>query len=130
MALGISFRWKTPTIEAPESKFRLSGWGQAMSDVADSIKYARESRDRKAEQERRNRIEDEDRLNRMTEQERRNRIEDEDRKRRIDWEDRQRSTYGEAAELMRGKAGERAALVEQRNRIQQQIDAIRAQLGG
>lgn len=112
MALGISFRWKTPVIEAPKSKFQLSGWGQAMSDVADSIKYARESRYRKAEQDRRNRIEDED------------------RQRRIEWEDRQHKAYGETADLMRGKAGERAALVEQRNKIQQQIDAIRAQLGG
>jgi hypothetical protein len=112
MPLSIAFRWKTPRVETPKSKFELGGWGQAMSDVADSIKYARESRYRKAEQDRRNRIEDED------------------RQRRIDWEDTQRKAYGDAAGMMRGAAQERAALVEQRNRIQQQIDAIRAQLGG
>ena len=112
MPLSINWRWKTPQVLTPESDFKRNGWEQAMSDVADSIKYAKEMRWKKDEQARRNKIEDED------------------RQRRIDWEDKQRKTYGEAAQLMRDRAGERARLVEQRNQIQQQIDALRAQIGG
>lgn len=112
MALAINWRWKAPVIETPKSNWEKGGWGQALSDTADSIKYAKEMRWKKEEQARRNRIEDED------------------RQRRIDWEDKQRKTYGEAAQLMRDRASERARLVEQRNQIQQQIDALRAQIGG
>ena len=112
MPLSIAFRWKTPQIDTPKSSFQKNGWGQAISDVADTITKVKDWRWKKSEQERRNRIEDED------------------RKRRMDWEDKQRNTYGEAADYMRGRYAERAELVKRAEQIKNEIQVLKGQLGG
>lgn len=112
MPLSIAFRWKSPVIETPKSEFEKGGWGQALTDAADTITKVKDWRWKKSEQERRNRIEDED------------------RKRRMDWEDKQRKAYGEAADYMRNRGAERAALVKRAEEIKAEIASLKAQLGG
>ena len=62
--------------------------------------------------------------------ERRNRIEDEDRARRIDEEERRKKVYGDAADMMRGKAQERAALVQEAEKLRSEIAELKARIGG
>lgn len=45
-------------------------------------------------------------------------------------EDRRKKVYGEAAEMMRGKARERAALVGEAERLRSEIAELKAQVGG
>ncbi|WP_295684773.1 hypothetical protein [uncultured Fibrobacter sp.] len=54
---------------------------------------------------------------------------EEDRQRRIDEEDRQRRLFGDTAGLIRGKADDRARLVQQREQIVRQIAAIKQRIG-
>lgn len=112
MPLAISWRWKAPVIETPKSNFEKAGWGQAMSDTADAIKYAREMRYKKEQDKRRNDIEDE-------------------KNRRL-WEaeDAKNKANKEAAELIAQKKSQRDALVAQRAQIQQQLDMLKAKLNG
>ena len=112
MPLSIAFRWKSPVIETPKSEFQKGGWGQAITDAADTIAKVKDWRWKKAEQERKNRIEDED------------------RQRRMDWEDKQRKAYGEAADYMRNRSAERDALVKRAEQIKNEIASLKAQLGG
>mgnify|MGYP007037179654 CR=1 FL=1 len=112
MPLSIAFRWKNPAIETPRSEFEKGGWGQALTDAADTITKVKDWRWKKSEQERRNRIEDED------------------RKRRMDWEDKQHQAYGEAADYMRNRGAERDALVKRAEQIKAEIANLKAQLGG
>lgn len=56
------------------------------------------------------------------------RAEDE-RQRRIAEEDRQKSLFGETADLIRGKADDRARLVQRREQIVRQIAAIKQRIG-
>ena len=107
MPMAVNFRWKTPTVQASQPNSVKDGWAQSFTQAADAISNAKEYRWKKAETERRNRIEDED------------------RQRRIDWEERQRSAWGEAANIMRGLAGERAKLVKRAEEIRAKL----AQLG-
>ena len=111
MALSVQFRWKMPNIVAKKNAMQQNGWSQGLSDVADSIKSAKESRYQKEQQARRNRIEDED------------------RKRRIDWEDKQRATYGEIADTIRGAGAERDALVRKQQELSARIAELKARLG-
>ena len=112
MPLSIGFRWKAPQIEAPKSHFEKGGWGQAMSDTADAIKYAREMRYKKEQDKRRNEIEDE-------------------KNRRLwDAEDAKNKANKEASELIKQKKSQRDALVAQRAQIQQQLDMLKAKLNG
>lgn len=54
---------------------------------------------------------------------------EEDRQRRIAEEDRQKSLFGETADLIRGRAEERARLVQQREQVAAQIEAIKQRMG-
>lgn len=54
---------------------------------------------------------------------------EEDRQRRIAEEDRQKSLFGETADLIRGMASERARLVQQREQVAAQIEAIKQRMG-
>ena len=54
---------------------------------------------------------------------------EDDRQRRIAEDDRQKSLFGETADLIRGKASERARLVQQREQIAAQIEAIKQRMG-
>lgn len=117
MAMAVNFRWKTPTITAQKNAMQQNGWSQGLSDVADSIKYAKESRYRK----------EQDALNREAAN-RREQREIEDRKRRMDWEDKQRSAWKESADVMRGAISDRAALEKRAGEIRARISEIEAQL--
>ncbi len=103
MPMAVNFRWKTPNIQASQNNFVKNGWAEGLSGAATAIAAAKERRYNKAQTERRNAIEDEDRARRIAE------------------EDRRKQVYGEAADMMRGKAAERARLV-------QRADEIRARL--
>ena len=54
---------------------------------------------------------------------------EEDRQRRIAEEDRQKSLFGETADLIMGRASERARLVQQREQVAAQIEAIKQRMG-
>lgn len=54
---------------------------------------------------------------------------EEDRQRRIAEEDRQKSLFGETADLIMGRAKERARLVQQREQVAAQIEAIKQRMG-
>ena len=66
---------------------------------------------------------------RKEETERRNAIEDVDRQRRVAEEERQKKLYGDAAEAIRGKMAQRAALVQKRDALKARIDALKARIG-
>lgn len=112
MPMSVAFRWKTPNIQVSKGAMEQDGWNRGLSDLSDSIRYAKESRYKKAQDARRNRIEDED------------------RQRRIDEEERRKKVWGETADMMRSKADERAALVKRADEIRNRIAALQAQLGG
>ena len=108
MPLSVAFRWKSPNIQASQPNSVKNGWDKSLTQAAQAISDAKQYRFNKREQERRNKIEDEDRA------------------RRIDFEDRQRAAWKESADLMRGAAQERDALVKEKAELEARI----AQLGG
>lgn len=111
MPMAVNFRWKTPNIQAAQPNSVKDGWAQSLTQAAQGISDLKQYRQTKKEQERRNRIEDEDRA------------------RRIEEEDRRKKVWGEAADMMRGKAEERAALVREQQQLQRQIAELKAKLG-
>lgn len=54
---------------------------------------------------------------------------EDDRQRRISEEERQKSLFGETADLIRGMASERERLVQQREQVAAQIEAIKQRMG-
>ena len=111
MPMAVNFRWKTPNFVASQNKFVQNGWAEGLSNAASAIASAKERSFNKKQQERRNLIEDEDRARRIAE------------------EDRRKQVYGEAADMMRGKAGERAKLMQEAQNIKYQIEQLKAELG-
>lgn len=112
MPLAVSFRWKTPAVQAAQPDSVKNGWDKSLTQAAQGIASAKDRRFNREQAERRNRIEDEDRT------------------RRIEEEDRRRKVYGEAADIMRAKASERAALVKEAEAIRAEIAQLKAQAGG
>lgn len=112
MPLAVSFRWKTPAVQAAQPDSVKNGWDKSLTQAAQGIASAK---DRKFNRE---------------QAERRNRIEDEDRRRRIDEEERRKKVYGEAADIMRAKASERAALVQEAEKLRSEIAELKARIGG
>lgn len=112
MALAVNFRWKTPQQQQVRSDWEKDGWGEGLDKMANTIANVKRSRYEKAQTERRNAIEDEDRRRRMEEEDRRKRV------------------YGEAADMMRGKAEYRANLVRQAEALRSEIEQLKAQVGG
>lgn len=110
MPLSINFRWKTPnvSVSTAEEESRAQGF----KDLANGIGAAR------------------DRRYMRQQTERRNAIEDEDRRRRIEDEERRKQVYGEAAEMMRGKAKERSELVREAEMLRGEIAELKARIGG
>lgn len=108
MPFAVNFRWKTPNVQAVQPASVRDGWDKSISQAAQGIASMKQSRFNKKEAERRNRIEDED------------------RKRRMDFEDKQRQAWKESADLMRGAARERDALVKEKAELEARI----AQLQG
>lgn len=108
MALSIGFRWKTPTIQAPDTMWNRTG-------ASEGVRAFGQGLERKRTRER---------------QERLDKIAEEDRQRRNAWEDKQRQAYGEAADYMRNRSAEREALVKRAEEIRAEIASLKAQLGG
>ena len=112
MAMAVNFRWKGVNLQAAQPNSVKNGWADSISQAATAIAGMKERR-----------------FNRE-QTERRNRIEDEDRSRRIAEEDRRKKVYGEAADMMRGKAAEREALVREAETLRAEIAQLKAQVGG
>lgn len=112
MAMAVNFRWKGVNMQAAQPNSVRNGWDKSLTQAATAIS------DMKAR-----------RFNRE-QTERRNAIEDEDRARRMDEENRRKKVYGEAADMMRGKASERAALVQEAGQLRAEIAQLKAQIGG
>lgn len=112
MAMAVNFRWKGSNLQAAQPNSVKNGWAQSLTQAATAISDMKNRRFNREQTERRNAIEDEDRA------------------RRIDEENRRRKVYGEAAEMMRNKAQERAALVQEAERLRGEIAQLKAQIGG
>lgn len=116
MPMNVAFRWKTPRIDTPRED--PNGIAEGLSSIGDAIYRAKQSR--RAEDVRQRMAVRQAELDRMSM---------EDRQRRIDEEDRQRRLFGDTAVLIRGKADDRARLVQQREQIVRQIAAIKQRIG-
>lgn len=112
MPLSINFRWKTPTMQAPQTMAERTKLNENLTQLGKSIADMKASRYRKEQDARRNAIEDEDRKRRMAE------------------EDRRIQAYKDSAELIRNKKSQRDALVAKKAQLEQQIAQLKAQLGG
>lgn len=99
MPMSIAFRWRTPNINAPQSTAEKNDVNENLRSIGSSIFQMKQSR----------------------------RMED-DRQRRIAEDERQKKLYGETADMIRGKASEREALVKERERIVNEINALKAQM--
>jgi hypothetical protein len=111
MPLSINFNWRAPNVDVSFSERQRDRLNQGLMQAGNAISGLKDYRFRKEEQERRNSIEDAD------------------RQRRIDEEERQKKLYGEAAEAIRGKVAQRAALVQKRDALKAKIDALKARIG-
>lgn len=118
MPMSVGFRWKGVNIAPPKTVTERERLGENLGAIGDSIYRAKQSR--RAEDERQRMAARQAELDRMSM---------EDRQRRIDEEDRQRRLFGDTAGLIRGKADERARLVQQREQIVRQIAAIKQRIG-
>lgn len=118
MPLSVNFRWRGSSIETPKSEAEKSGLNENLMQLGDAISRVRASRYAKAQQERRNAIEDENRA-----------MAAEDRARGIEEQERRNRAYGEAAELIRGRAAERERLLQERAAIVGQINELKTRLG-
>lgn len=122
MALTMTWNWVQPNVQVPEgSKFRTSGAAQAFSDVADSIRLAKESRYRK----------DQDAYNRAR-QDRLDEWAEDDRTRKLAEDQRVQNVRKQMADTIQSdlKADEDiATLQRQREDIVNRIDAIRRKWG-
>ena len=121
MPLSINFRWNVPSLDKPEPEAIRSGWKSAMNDIGETGRYLRTRADINEQK----RIAEEDRQRRISEEERQKRIAEEDRQRRISEEERQKKLYGDAANSIRGKVAERAALVKRRDEIKARIAELK-----
>ena len=118
MPMNVGFRWKGVNVATPMTVTERERLGENLGSVGDTILRVKQYRDLKEDREyNRSRNAELDRMNA------------EDRQRRITEEDRQRQLFGETSGLIRGKADERARLVQQRNQIAAQIEALKQRIG-
>lgn len=118
MPMNVGFRWKGVNVATPRTVTERERLGDNLGAVGDTIFRVKQYRDLKEDREyNRSRNAELDRMNA------------EDRQRRITEEDRQRQLFGETSGLIRGKADERARLVQQREQIAAQIEAIKQRIG-
>lgn len=118
MPLSVNFRWKAPALATPQSDAEKSNLNENLMQLGDAISRMRASRYNKAQTARRNAIEDENRA-----------MAAEDRARGIEEQERRNRAYGEAAELIRGRAAERERLLQERAAIVGQINELKTRLG-
>lgn len=112
MPLGITFRWNTPQVQAAKSAWDRNSMTEGLNSVASAISTAKDSRYAKKLQERRDAIEDEDRARRIAE------------------EDRRKQVYGEAADIIRRRQSNLAALRSKRDALASEIEALKKEIGG
>jgi hypothetical protein len=110
MPLSINFRWNVPQLDKPEPEAIRSGWKSAMNDIGETGRYLRTRADSNEQK----RIAEEDRQRRIAEEERQKTE-----------EERQKKLYGDAANSIRGKVAERAALVKRRDEIKARIAELK-----
>lgn len=125
MPMNVGFRWKGVNIAPPKTLTERERLGENLGAVGDAIMGVKRSWAEKDEREynrTRNAAQD-------ARQARLDGMYSEDRQRRIDEEDRQKRLFGDTAGLIRGKADERARLVQQREQIAAQIEALKQRIG-
>ena len=112
MPLSVNFRWKTPFVQAPQTDWEKNNMTEQMKILSDSIIAAKKRRYDKEQQERRNKIEDEN------------------NRRAWDAEDRKVQAAKETATYIQGMRRQLEQLQQQRAQVVQQIDQLKAQIGG
>lgn len=125
MPMNVGFRWKGVNIAPPKTVTERERLGENLGAVGDAIMGVKRSWAEKDEREynrTRNAAQD-------ARQARLDSMYSEDRKRRIDEEERQKRLFGDTAGLIRGKADERARLVQKREQIAAQIEALKQRIG-
>lgn len=125
MPMNVGFRWKGVNIAPPKTVTERERLGENLGAIGDAIMGVKRSWAEKDEREynrTRNAAQD-------ARQARLDSMYSEDRLRRIDEEERQKRLFGDTAGLIRGKAAERARLVQQREQIAAQIEALKQRIG-
>lgn len=125
MPMNVGFRWRGVNIATPKTLTERERLGENLGAVGDAIMGVKRSWAEKDEREynrTRNAAHD-------ARQARLDSMYSEDRLRRIDEEERQKRLFGDTAGLIRGKADERARLVQQREQIAAQIEALKKRIG-
>ena len=136
MPMNVGFRWRGVNIATPKTLTERERLGENLGAVGDAIMGVKRSWAEKDEREyNRTRNAAQDAYNRTrnaaqdARQARLDSMYSEDRQRRIDEEERQKRLFGDTAGLIRGKADERARLVQQREQIAAQIEALKQRIG-
>ena len=126
MAMAVNFRWNKPTIAAPKTgaeKERIRENIGAVGDAIMNVKRSRAEQDEREYQRRRIAAQD-------ARQAEIDRMNAEDRARRIAEEDRRKQGFEDLAASINGKKAERESLRAEKAKLEQEIAAIKAGLGG
>lgn len=126
MAMAVNFRWNKPTIATPKTgaeKERIRENLGAVGDAIMGVKRSWAEKDEREYQRGRNAAQDA----RIAEIDRMNA---EDRDRRNAEEDRRKQGFQELAARMNGKKAERESLLAEKAKLENEIAAIKAGLGG
>lgn len=119
MAMAVNFRWNKPTIATPKTGAEKERIRENLGAVGDAIMGVKRSWAEKDEREyQRQRQAEIDRMNA------------EDRDRRNADEDRRKQGFQELAARMSGKKAERESLLAEKAKIESEIAALKAGLGG
>lgn len=119
MAMAVNFRWNKPTIATPKTVAEKEHLRDNLGAIGDAITGVKRSWAEKEEREyQRQRQAEIDRMNA------------EDRDRRNAEEDRRKQGFQELAARMNGKKAERESLLAEKAKLEQEIAAIKAGLGG
>lgn len=126
MAMAVNFRWNKPTIAAPKTGAEKERIRENLGAVGDAIMGVKRSRDEQDEREyQRRRIAAQD-----ARQAEIDKMNAEDRARRIAEEDRRKQGFEDLAASINGKKAERESLRAEKAKLEQEIAAIKAGLGG
>lgn len=124
--MAVNFRWNKPTIATPKTgaeKERILENLGAVGDAIMGVKRSWAEKDEREYQRGRNAAQDA----RIAELDRQNA---EDRDRRNAEEDRRKQGFQELAARMNGKKAERESLLAEKAKLENEIAAIKAGLGG
>ena len=124
--MAVNFRWNKPTIATPKTGAEIERIRENLGAVGDAIMGVKRSwaeKDEREYQRGRNAAQDA----RIAELDRQNA---EDRDRRNAEEDRRKQGFQELAARMNGKKAERESLLVEKAKLENEIAAIKAGLGG